>query len=69
MVQYRNSSFIHVHFREDMYAQDSIDLLDNSGIQFPRHDEEGIEMGEFAELLTTSGIVLNDDVRFISFHR
>ena len=52
-----------------MYAQDSIDLLDNSGIQFPRHDEEGIEMGEFAELLTTSGIVLNDDVRFISFHR
>lgn len=52
-----------------MYAQDSIDLLDNSGIQFPRHDEEGIEMHEFAELLTTSGIVLNDDIRFISFHR
>ncbi|XP_067944811.1 CCR4-NOT transcription complex subunit 7-like [Watersipora subatra] len=53
---------------EDTYACDSIDLLNNSGIQFARHKEEGIEMHEFAELLTTSGIVLNSDVRFISFH-
>jgi len=52
-----------------MYAQDSIDLLTNSGIQFPRHDEDGIDMYEFAELLMTSGIVLNDDIKFISFHR
>lgn len=52
-----------------MYAQDSIDLLTNSGIQFARHDEEGIDMDEFAELLTTSGLVLNDDIKFISFHR
>ena len=48
---------------------DSIDLLNNSGIQFPRHKEEGIDMTYFAELLTTSGIVLNEDVKFISFHR
>ena len=26
---------------EDMYAQDSIDLLNRSGIQFKRHEEEG----------------------------
>ena len=48
---------------------DSIDLLNNSGIQFSRHKEEGIDMTYFAELLTTSGIVLNEDVKFISFHR
>ena len=54
---------------EDMYAQDSIDLLQKSGIQFPVHDDEGIEPFEFAELITTSGVVLMDDVKWISFHR
>ncbi|KAF6035400.1 hypothetical protein EB796_006292 [Bugula neritina] len=53
---------------DDSYATDSIDLLNKSGIQFARHKEEGIGMNAFAELLTTSGIVLNPDVKFISFH-
>jgi hypothetical protein len=43
--------------REDMYAQDSIDLLQNSGLQFRKHEEDGIEPQEFAELLMTSGII------------
>lgn len=42
--------------REDMYAQDSIDLLQNSGLQFREHEEHGIEPLEFAELLMTSGM-------------
>lgn len=29
---------------EDMYAQDSIDLLTNSGIQFKKHEEEGARL-------------------------
>lgn len=41
--------------REDMYAQDSIDLLQNSGLQFRKHEEDGIEPLEFAELLMSSG--------------
>lgn len=41
--------------REDMYAQDSIDLLQNSGLQFREHEEHGIEPLEFAELLMSSG--------------
>ncbi|KAK3576430.1 hypothetical protein CHS0354_025191 [Potamilus streckersoni] len=53
---------------EDMYAQESIDLLTNSGIQFKKHEDEGIEVSEFAELLMTSGIVLSDKVRWLSFH-
>jgi len=54
---------------EDMYAQDSIDLLTNCGIQFKRHDEYGLDVSQFAELLMTSGVVLTEDVRWISFHR
>lgn len=52
-----------------MYAQDSIDLLNRAGIQFKRHEEEGIDVGDFAELLITSGLVLNEDVEWLSFHR
>lgn len=51
-----------------MYAQDSIDLLQNSGIQFKKHEEEGIDSLDFAELLMSSGIVLMDNVRWLSFH-
>ena len=55
--------------REDMYAQDSIELLTNSGIQFKKHEEDGIEPLYFAELLMTSGIVLLDNIKWLSFHR
>jgi len=53
---------------EDMYAEDSVDLLQNSGIQFDRHEREGIETLQFAEMLLVSGIVLIDNVKWLSFH-
>jgi CCR4-NOT transcription complex subunit 7/8 len=53
---------------EDMYAEDSVELLQNSGIQFDRHEREGIETVDFAEMLLVSGTVLLDDVRWLSFH-
>ena len=62
-------NFFFILCREDMYAQDSIDLLNRAGIQFKRHEEEGIDVGDFAELLITSGLVLNEDVKWLSFHR
>lgn len=52
-----------------MYAQDSIELLTTSGIQFKKHEEEGIETLYFAELLMTSGVVLCEGVKWLSFHR
>ena len=58
-----------VFLREDMYAQDSIDLLVDSGIQFRRHEDEGIDVDHFAELLFTSGVILTDNIRWLSFHR
>ncbi|XP_038112267.1 CCR4-NOT transcription complex subunit 7 [Culex quinquefasciatus] len=56
------------NLNEDMYAQDSIDLLQNSGIQFKKHEEDGIDPLDFAELLMTSGIVLMDNIKWLSFH-
>ncbi|KAK9875571.1 hypothetical protein WA026_009376 [Henosepilachna vigintioctopunctata] len=56
------------NLQEDMYAQDSIDLLTNSGIQFKKHEDEGIEPLEFAELLMSSGVVLMDNIKWLSFH-
>lgn len=52
-----------------MYSQDSIDLLQNSGLQFKKHEEEGIDTLYFAELLMTSGLVLCENVKWLSFHR
>jgi len=53
---------------EDTFAQDSIDMLQKSGISFSEHDQNGIDVEEFGEVLMTSGVVLNDDVRWMSFH-
>mmetsp|Transcript_17411 Transcript_17411/g.34966 ORF Transcript_17411/g.34966 Transcript_17411/m.34966 type:complete len:311 (-) Transcript_17411:84-1016(-) len=52
----------------DMFAQDSIDLLVNSGISFPTHETAGIDPHQFGELIMTSGLVLDDDVVWTSFH-
>lgn len=51
-----------------MYAQDSIDLLMRSGIDFAKNEEYGIDVSDFGELLMSSGIVLNDEIKWISFH-
>jgi len=51
-----------------MYAQDSILFLKHSGVDFDRHQKQGIDVQEFGELLMTSGLVINDDVKWISFH-
>ncbi|XP_051823907.1 CCR4-NOT transcription complex subunit 7-like [Antechinus flavipes] len=56
------------NLKEDVYAQDSIELLTMSGIQFKKHEEEGIETQYFAELLMTSGVVLCEGVKWLSFH-
>eukprot|EP00741_Cyanophora_paradoxa_P005103 tig00000857_g4945.t1 len=56
------------NLNEDMYAQDSIDLLQRSGIDFKKHEECGIDVEYFGELLMTSGIVLTDEIKWISFH-
>jgi CCR4-NOT transcription complex subunit 7/8 len=53
---------------EDMYAQDSIELLKNSGIDFASNEARGIDVHRFGELLMSSGIVLSEEVNWITFH-
>ena len=54
--------------QKDTYSEDSIQLLKNSGIEFDMHFREGIEPLEFAEIFTVSGLVLNEDIIYITFH-
>jgi len=52
-----------------MYTPESIEQLQKAGIDFQRHEEIGISPNDFAELMITSGLVLSDDTKWISFHR
>lgn len=54
--------------RGDMFAQDSIELLKTSGIDFDKFEKYGIDIQYFGECLVMSGLVLNEDVKWISFH-
>lgn len=61
------------NFREfdvdkDMYAPESIKLLVDSGIDFKANLNKGVDHVRFAELLMTSGVVLNHEVKWITFH-
>ncbi|KAG1667572.1 hypothetical protein FOA52_014653 [Chlamydomonas sp. UWO 241] len=53
---------------DDVYAQDSIELLIQSGIDFERHENQGIDVQRFGEVLMSSGVVLNEDITWITFH-
>eukprot|EP00598_Pedospumella_elongata_P006391 CAMPEP_0184967254 /NCGR_PEP_ID=MMETSP1098-20130426/689_1 /TAXON_ID=89044 /ORGANISM="Spumella elongata, Strain CCAP 955/1" /LENGTH=338 /DNA_ID=CAMNT_0027488679 /DNA_START=127 /DNA_END=1143 /DNA_ORIENTATION=- len=52
----------------DMFAQDSIELLKTSGIDFDKFEKYGIDIQYFGECMVMSGLVLNEDVKWISFH-
>lgn len=56
------------NIERDMLAPDSIQLLIKSGIDFDKLQKFGIKHNKFAEIMTMSGLVLNDDVRWICFH-
>ncbi|CAA2995383.1 probable CCR4-associated factor 1 homolog 6 [Olea europaea subsp. europaea] len=53
---------------EDLFANDSIELLRQSGVDFSKNIEKGIEAKRFGELLMSSGIVLNDNGYWVTFH-
>ncbi|GAB2284958.1 ccr4 associated factor [Dionaea muscipula] len=53
---------------EDVYASDSIEMLKQSGIDFKKNHEMGVGSQRFAELLMSSGVVLNDSIHWLTFH-
>lgn len=53
---------------EDMSSIDGIEILRQSGVNFEMLEVEGIDIFAFAEMLISSGLVLNPDVHWITFH-
>jgi len=53
---------------EDMYNHDSIAFLESAGLHLEEHKQNGIDPNEFGAALISSGLVLLEDVRWISFH-
>jgi len=56
------------NIKEDMYAEDSVELLRNSGINFEKHDEDGIYPEQFAQYMIASGLVLVPEAKWLAFH-
>ncbi|CAI0462644.1 unnamed protein product [Linum tenue] len=52
----------------DSHAHDSVDLLRRQGIDFEKNTKDGIEAVKFAEVMISSGLVLNDSVSWVTFH-
>ncbi|GMH15893.1 hypothetical protein Nepgr_017734 [Nepenthes gracilis] len=61
-------NFREFNVNEDIFADDSIELLRESGIDFKKNSEKGIDARRFAELLMSSGVVLNYNVYWVTFH-
>ena len=53
---------------KDKFSQDSINLLKNNGINFPKLKKDGISPIAFAEKLMVSGLVLNPKIKWVSYH-
>jgi CCR4-NOT transcription complex subunit 7/8 len=53
---------------EDLYTEKAIQLLVDAGINFHRMEQDGIDVIDFAHLLLASGLVMNENVVWISFH-
>lgn len=61
-------NFKDFNIRCDAHAHDSVELLKRQGIDFEKNLELGIDSVQFAELLMSSGLVLNDAVTWVTFH-
>ena len=53
---------------KDQYSPSSLNLLIECGIDFNKLKRRGIKHKVFAEYFTISGLVLNPDIHWISFH-
>lgn len=52
----------------DQFSNESIALLTNSGINFEVLETHGIPLELFGEYLITSGLIVNEELHWVSFH-
>jgi CCR4-NOT transcription complex subunit 7/8 len=52
----------------DQYSPESISLLINSGIDFEVMSHRGIPFDKFGEYFIVSGLLLNEEIHWVSFH-
>lgn len=52
----------------DMHSRESIELLTTAQINFKKHVDNGINPRVFGCLLFTSGLVMSDNIVWVSFH-
>lgn len=52
----------------DIYLDESISLLSMSGIDFNKFMNDGIDIDYFGENIISSGVILNDNINWITFH-
>ncbi|KAL7719008.1 poly(A)-specific ribonuclease [Entamoeba marina] len=52
----------------DDSSQEAIQLLDNAGINFSKLKLNGISVEDFGESIMASGLVLNENIHWITFH-
>ncbi len=56
------------NINNEIYSNESISILSNSGIDFINLKNKGIPYNLFSEYLITSGLILNEDITYISFN-
>lgn len=55
-------------FSKEQWNESSINLLINSGINFEKLAQSGIDHNTFAEHFITSGLIMNKDIHWYGFH-
>uniref|UniRef100_A0A183BV30 poly(A)-specific ribonuclease n=1 Tax=Globodera pallida TaxID=36090 RepID=A0A183BV30_GLOPA len=59
---------LHFDPSTDSFAHTSLELLKAAGFDFNKHQTEGIKLEDFGELLTTSGLVVEPRITWLTFH-
>lgn len=53
---------------KEMVSAESLELFKKSGINFEKHQKNGVDSLEFAHLLIDSGLLLSDEITWLSYH-
>lgn len=59
---------INYDLKKEKHHPESIKLLQEAGIDFERMDKDGIDVMIFSDFLMSSGLVINPNVQWITFH-